>query len=171
MCEGEQPSVILLMGVSGSGKTTIGRLLAQRLGCDFIDADDLHSEANVLKMSAGKPLDDTDRWPWLQRVREVIDQHARERLPAVIACSALKHSYRERLGVGTRGGPRLVYLRASQPLLAAHLQDRSGHFMPATLLDSQLSTLEEPHEEALVLDVDRSPREVAAGICRALGLS
>ena len=149
-------TVIVLMGVSGSGKTTVGRELASALHWDFIDADDLHPAANIRKMTSGLALDDDDRWPWLHRVRDVIDQHLRAEASLVVACSALKQIYRDELGVTDTGPIRLVYLKGSKELLAARLRNRTEHFMPASLLQSQLEVLEEPRGGALIVDIEQS---------------
>jgi len=150
--------VIILMGVTGAGKTTVGRLLATDLGYEFIDADDYHPPANVAKMRAGEPLTDDDRWPWLERLNEVL----RGRAAAVVACSALKEAYRTVL---MRGLPdaRLVYLRGTKAAIAARLAERRGHYMNPALLDSQFATLEEPRD-AIVVDVDQAPEVIAASI-------
>ncbi|MBI2798681.1 MAG: gluconokinase [Gammaproteobacteria bacterium] len=152
------------MGVSGSGKTTVGRELASALGWDFIDADDLHPAANIQKMKSGLALDDDDRWPWLDRIRDVIDQHLRADASLVVACSALKQSYRDKLGVTNTGSIRLVYLKGSQALLTARLRNRSGHFMPPSLLQSQLDLLEEPSSGALGVDIDQSTAAIVAAV-------
>jgi gluconokinase len=131
--------LIVVMGVSASGKTTIGKLLAARLGVPFTDADDLHPEANVKKMAAGHPLTDEDRWPWLAKVGSTLAEA--EGSGQVIACSALKRSYREAI-LREEPHARFVYLKASRDLLESRIEHRHGHFMPASLLDSQLSTLE-----------------------------
>lgn len=139
------------MGVSGSGKTTVGQALAERLGRPFTDGDDLHPESNVRRMAAGIPLTDDDRWPWLDAVGAVLAGGAH-----VVACSALRRAYRDRLRAAAPG-IALVLLDAPRDVLAARLTDRPGHFMPASLLDSQLQTLERPGpgEEVLTLDAAR----------------
>ncbi|MCC7146771.1 MAG: gluconokinase [Phycisphaeraceae bacterium] len=157
--------VILLMGVSGVGKTTVGRLLAERLGCELADADDLHPPANKQKMAAGVPLNDQDRGPWLDRVRAEIDAALRSGAMLVVACSALKEAYRQRLGA-KRPGVRLVFLTGPKELIGQRLKARQGHFMPAGLLDSQLADLEEPGS-ATRIDVSASPREIVAQILAA----
>ena len=163
-----RPRNILLMGVSGSGKTTIGRRLAERLGGRFLDADALHSAAAVAKMRAGVPLDDADRWPWLDRVAAAMRDHGGPG-PLVIGCSALKETYRRRLG---RDDYALVYLRGTKDLIAGRMARRRGHFMPPGLLDSQFAALEEP-ADALVVDIDATPEtivgRIVAGLSRAEG--
>jgi carbohydrate kinase (thermoresistant glucokinase family) len=149
------------MGVTGSGKTTVGGLLARRLGVPFHDADDFHPEANVKKMASGTPLTDEDRLPWLLRL--AAEMPAWERAGgAVLACSALRQSYREILEGGGRD-VRFIYLRAPQSLIAERVHGRRGHFMLETLVASQFATLEEPRE-ALAVDVDRSPEEIVEAI-------
>lgn len=149
------------MGASGSGKSTVGALLAKEIGAIFIDGDDLHPEANVAKMAAGKPLDDADREPWLKTIGEEFARAGEKSL--VVACSALKKSYRE---VIRRADPtvRFVFLEGPRELLAARLGARSsGHFMPASLLQSQLETLEplEPDEAGFALNIAQKPEELA----------
>jgi gluconokinase len=165
-----KPRVIIVMGVAGSGKSTIGRLLAARHGGDFHDADDFHPPENVAKMAAGIPLNDADRGPWLTRLwREVVDATPDGEF-SVLACSALKHNYRERLGVGT-GGVALVYLKGDPITLAERLAGRSGHFMKAGMLESQLATLEEPSpEEGLTLEITGTVEEIMTAIETAPGL-
>lgn len=164
------PPVLVVMGVSGSGKTTIAREIAERLGWPFEEGDALHPERNVAKMHAGVPLTDEDRAPWLERVAAWID-HQRERgEPGVITCSALKRAYR-RIVAGDRPEVRVVYLRGSRDVIAERLADRKGHFMPADLLQSQFDALEEPSpdEDALTVDIDQPPDRVAAEVIRLLG--
>ena len=135
--------VIVVMGVAGCGKTTVGRALAERLEMPFQEGDALHPPANVAKMAGGTPLTDDDRTPWLTAVAAWIDERRRAGTGGVISCSALKRAYR-RVLVGDRPDVRLVYLQGDEPLLAARLAARTDHFMPASLLASQLATLEEP---------------------------
>jgi len=165
MCNADIPHALLVMGVSGSGKSTVGAAVAQRLGWLFQDADSLHPPANVAKMARGEELDDRDRAPWLAAVAQTIQRWHAQQLNGVIACSALKRAYRERL-IGTRTDLRLVYLRGDYLLLAQRLRQRAGHFMPLSLLDSQLATLEmpAPDETPIVIDIehsiDRQVREI-----------
>lgn len=156
------------MGVSGSGKTTVGRLLAQALGWEFQDADDHHPAANVEKMRAGVPLTDDDRWPWLDALNALLRQRAAAGQSLVLACSALKQVHRERLGRGV-AELRLVHLEGSAALIGSRLAGRSGHYMPASLLASQFSTLEAP-ADAIRLDIDRTPERIAADLLQRLGL-
>ena len=153
--------VIILMGVAGSGKTTIGRELAGELGWKFYDADDYHPRSNVEKMSRGVPLDDADRAPWLERLRELIESCLARGENAVLACSALKESYRRMLLVDDRVG--LVYLKGDRELLLKRLSERHGHYMKPEMLDSQFAALEEP-EGGLTVDVAAPPAEVVAEI-------
>lgn len=163
------PVVVVVMGVSGSGKSTVGKLLADRLGWEFRDGDDFHPAANVAKMKAGVALDDGDRAPWL----DAIARHAREIHAVgghlVVACSALKAAYRDRLG---RPEPwlRFVHLRGSPELIAARLAARKGHFMPPGLLASQFSALE-ADPEALDVDIEGPPAVLVDRIISELGLS
>lgn len=159
--------VIVLMGVSGAGKTTVGRLLASQLGWDFADGDDYHSAANVEKMRNGIPLTDADRAPWLATLRGLIMSWIETGKQVVLACSALKGAYREELLVASE--VHLVYLRASPGLLHERLRERQGHFMTEKMLGSQLETLEGP-ECAVVIGVDKSPSEIAAEIRKRLRL-
>jgi gluconokinase len=159
--------VIVLMGVSGSGKTTVGVPLAQALGGEFVEGDDYHPPANVAKMRQGIPLDDADRRPWLETLSAEIGRWLSAGRTVVLACSALKRSYRAILR-GERPGVRFVHLTGSAPLIRARLAGRRGHYMPASLLDSQLAALEEPLD-AIVVAVDRPPAEIVAGILTALG--
>lgn len=163
------PPVLLIMGVSGSGKTTVAKELAARLGWPFEEGDTLHPEANVAKMHAGIPLTDADRQPWLEAVAAWVDGQRAAKQPGIITCSALKRSYRQ-IVVGDRPEARLVYLRGSRDLIAERLSGRSGHFMPASLLQSQIDTLEEPgpQEDALTVDIGAPPGEVADEVIRQL---
>ena len=157
---------VVVMGVSGCGKSTVGALLAARLGVPFVDADDLHPQSNVAKMAAGVPLTDEDRWPWLRLVgQSLADAPAGE----VVACSALRRAYRDVL---REAAPdvRFVHLAGTREQLASRLSHRLHHFMPATLLDTQLATLEAPGDDegAVVLDVSSTPAALAEQAARAL---
>lgn len=163
------PPAILVFGVAGSGKTTIGRMLADHLGWAFLDADDLHPEANVEKMRSGVALDDADRWPWLDAVGGWIDARAREGSASVVACSALKRAYRARLRAG-RPQLRAIYLAGSEALIAKRLEHRSGHYWPASLLPTQFAALEppDPDEHAIVVDVGPPAEVLVEAIARQL---
>jgi len=156
--------IIVVMGVTGSGKTTIGQLLAHALDVEFVDADDFHDEASVEKMRRGEPLDDEDRAPWLDRLNAQLRAHAPEGV--VLACSALKQSYRDRLTKDVEG-VRFVLLTADPSLLRTRIATRTDHFAPVDLLPSQLATLEPP-KDAVVVDVSESPDLVTAELVRAL---
>ncbi len=153
------PLALIVMGVSGCGKSTLGKLLAEALGAPFLEGDDFHSQAAVAKMRGGEPLSDADRWPWLERLglatAEAIAAHG----SAVVACSALRKPYRDRLRAVIPAPVRFVLPDSSRESLLARLAGREGHFMPASLLDSQLATLERPvaDENAIVLGVEASP--------------
>ena len=166
------PPILVIMGVSGSGKSTIARVLAARLGWAFQEGDALHPDENVAKMHAGIPLTDADRQPWLERVAAWIDDRRANKQPGIITCSALKRSYR-RIVIGDRPEVRLLYLRGGRDLIAEHLAGREGHFMPPSLLQSQIDTLEEPgpDEDPLTVDVGPPAVEVADQIIRLLGAS
>jgi gluconokinase len=155
------PSVIVVMGVSGAGKTTIGALLAGRLQWEFADGDWFHPDSNVEKMRSGTPLTDEDRWPWLQAIAEWIDATRREGGHAIVACSTLKRSYRAVI-IGDRPDVRLVYLKGDRALIAHRQAARHGHFMPTGLLESQFEALEEPgrEEDAIVVSIEPRPREI-----------
>lgn len=166
----ESLRIVVLMGVAGCGKSTVGALLAARHGGPFHDADDFHPAANIAKMAAGTPLDDLDRAPWLERLRkEVIDAAPAGGL-SVLACSALKKIYRERLGVGTTG-VALVYLKGDPATLAHRLATRPGHYMKAGMLESQLAILEETSPaEGVTVGIDPPVPEIVTAIESALGL-
>ena len=167
-----RPMVVVVMGVSGSGKTTVAKLLAERLGWQFQEGDTLHPPENVEKMSAGIPLTDDDRLPWLRKIAETIDGWRAHGQSGVITCSALKRSYRDII-VGDRPDVRLVYLKGSHDLIRQRMAARHGHFMPSTLLDSQFATLEEPSpdENAIVVDIGGSPEKIAREIADRLGVA
>jgi gluconokinase len=158
-------TVVVLMGVAGSGKTTVGHLLAQRLGWDWQEGDALHPPANVAKMSRGTPLTDADRWPWLEAIASVIDGWLAAGRSGVVACSALRRAYRDVL-IGDRPDVRLVYLEGDRTLIEARMAARREHFMPVALLDSQFATLEPPagDEHALVVPIDAPPDALAERI-------
>jgi len=160
--------IIVMMGVAGSGKTTIGKLLASNLSWQFADADDFHSAANVEKMRSGMPLTDDDRWPWLERLRSLLSSWIQSSTHGVLACSALKQTYRDRLKVSDE--VRFVYLKEEEALLRERLQVRPGHYMKSGMLDTQLATLEEPHD-ALTVDASRTPAEIVEEIKAGLTLS
>ena len=151
-----RPLVLVVMGVSGSGKTTVARGLAERLGWRFQEGDALHPPANVAKMSAGTPLADEDRWPWLAAIAAVIDGWRAEGVSGIVTCSALKRAYRAVL-IGDRADVRLVYLAGDKALIAGRMAARKGHFMPAALLDSQFAALEVPGAEERPITVDIGP--------------
>jgi gluconokinase len=159
--------IIAIMGVTGSGKTTEGSLLAKRLGWEYIDADDFHSATNKDKMHRGIPLTDADRISWLEAIREKLAQADAERRKLVLGCSALKHAYREKLFHALE--VRLVYLKGDYQLIAQRLQSRKGHFADEHILAAQFADLEEP-SEALVVDIHGEPEEIVDEICRGLNL-
>jgi gluconokinase len=158
--------VVVLMGVSGAGKTEIGTRLAKALGGTFAEGDDYHPPANVAKMRAGVPLDDADRGPWLEAMSREIGAWLDAGRTVVLACSALKQRYRDILKAG-RPGVRFVHLKGDPELIRKRLADRRGHYMPASLLESQLAALEEP-SDAITVDIDAPPDAIVAEICKAL---
>jgi gluconokinase len=162
--------ILLIMGVAGSGKTTIARALAERLGWRYQEGDALHPPANVAKMSAGTPLTDTDRWPWLHAIATVIDTWRADGTNGIVTCSALKRAYRAIL-IGDRHDVRLVFLAGDKPLIAARMAARTGHFMPPALLDSQFATLEPPgpDEDAITADIAAPPEVLVADLARRIG--
>jgi carbohydrate kinase (thermoresistant glucokinase family) len=165
------PMAIVVIGVAGSGKTTVGALLAGRLQWEFADADSFHSKANIEKMHAGIPLTDEDRWPWLEAMAAWIDTERQQRRHAVLACSALKRSYRAVL-LGAHADVCFVYLRGAEDLIARRITARHGHFMPPSLLHSQFDALEEPgpEEPAIVVSIEARPQDIVAEIIAKLGL-
>lgn len=167
--QGQQP-VLVIMGVSGSGKSTVAGILAGQLGWDLEEGDDLHPPENVAKMAAGHPLTDEDRWPWLDTIASWIIEHTMAGIPGIITCSALKKIYRDRL---REKNVVFVFLSGSKEQIGRRLTTRMDHFMPPSLLDSQIATLEPPtaDENSIVIDVGRTPAEEAAEVVRGLGLS
>jgi gluconokinase len=165
----ELPCALMVMGVSGSGKSTIAEHLAARLGWRCVDGDRFHPAANVTKMSAGHPLTDEDRWPWLRAIAAEIDRLLAASISSVVACSALKRAYRDILVHG-RDDIRIVYLDGSQDLIAKRLAARKGHFMPAGLLDSQFKTLRPPQadEHPLTVSIDSPVDGIVDNIIRQL---
>ena len=159
--------IVIVMGVVGSGKTTVGRLLAQRRGWEFADADDFHPAVNIEKISRGIPLGDEDREPWLDRLRESILGWIARGRNVVLACSALKRAYRKKLDAGPE--VRFVYLKGSATLIAKRLRSRHGHFAGEQILASQLADLEEP-EGALTVDIAATPAQIVDKIRQGLGL-
>ena len=159
--------IVIVMGVVGAGKTTIGQLLAEQLSWTFVDADQYHPPANVEKIRRGIGLSDQDRVPWLQSLREaIVDWIAAER-NVVLACSALKQSYRQQLAAGPE--VKFVYLKGSAPLIAERLRSRQGHFASEQILASQFSDLEEP-KQALTIEISPTPERIVAEIRNGLGL-
>jgi gluconokinase len=158
--------IVVLMGVSGSGKTAVGEILAPELGCAWFDADDYHPAANVEKMRSGHPLTDADRWPWLDRLNELLRAEDAKGASAVIGCSALKQIYRDRLAQGL-GDVRWVHLKGSFELIMSRLQQRKHRYMPASLLQSQFDTLEEPRA-AVTVDIADTPEVLASRIRASL---
>ena len=155
------------MGVSGCGKTTIGKLLAERLGWVFIEGDDYHSQANIQKMSGGIPLNDVDRWPWLEQLNELMKVYTRQDISFILSCSALKQSYRDLLKSGVEN-VRFVYLKGSFDLILDRMRNRQ-HYMKTGMLKSQFDTLEEP-STALVIPIDASAFEISEDIISKLKL-
>jgi gluconokinase len=160
--------IVIVMGVTGAGKTTVGRLLASQLGWEFADADDFHPAANVEKIRRGTPLSDDDRQPWLARLRTAIEQWIGERKNVVLACSALKRTYRQQLDAGPE--VRFVYLKGSSQLIAERLRAREGHFAGEKILASQFADLEEP-QAAVTVEIASTPQQIVAEIRKRLGLA
>jgi gluconokinase len=162
------PTALILMGVSGCGKTSVGELLSQELGWPFYDGDDFHPQANVDKMAAGIPLDDADRAPWLKVLNNLMGDHLNTGKSILLACSALKQSYRTQLAEGNPGTV-FVYLKGDFNLIFGRMQARADHYMKSEMLRSQFEALEEPHD-ALWVNIDQSPQEIAAQIMGGLGI-
>lgn len=160
--------VVIVMGVVGAGKTTVGRLLAEELGWDFADADDFHLASNIEKIRQGISLTDGDRQPWLDRLRAAIKTWMQDGRSVALACSALKQSYRQQLEVGPE--VRFVYLKGTAGLIAERLRGRKGHFADEHILDSQLADLEEP-QSAVTVEISSTPKEIVAEIRQKLGLA
>ncbi len=169
MFENQQP-VLVIMGISGSGKSTVAGILAGQLGWDLEEGDDLHPQENIDKMSAGHPLNDEDRAPWLDTISSWIIEHTMAGVPGIITCSALKRRYRDVL---REHNVIFVHLTGSKDLIGRRLATRHDHYMPTSLLDSQVATLEVPgdDERAITIDAGRAPAEEAAEIVRRLGLT
>ena len=159
-------TVVVVMGVAGCGKSTIGPLIARALGADFAEGDTFHPPANVAKMSRGEPLDDADRMPWLAAMADAIREWQAKEKPTVLACSALRQHYRDILAGGS-AGVRFVFLRGTQDTIADRIGRRRDHFMPPSLLASQFATLEEP-VDAIAVDVGDTPEAIAAAALERL---
>jgi gluconokinase len=160
--------IVIVMGVTGAGKTTVGRLLAEQLGWQFADADDFHPQENIEKMRKGNPLNDADRQPWLEGLRAAITNWIAARRNVVLACSALKRSYRQQLAAGPE--VRFAYLKGSAGLIVERLRSRYGHYADAKILDGQFADLEEP-EAAVIVDIDQSPLQIVTILRGQLGLA
>ena len=161
--------ILILMGVSGCGKTAIGNLLSKKIHLPFFDGDDFHPAKNIQKMESGEPLNDIDRLPWLEQLAQKIEQLDKQG-GGIIACSALKNSYRKILHRNTETDVRFIYLKGSKELIAKRLAHRDHHFMPEELLDSQFNTLEEP-ENAILVSIDQSPPEIADEITERINIT
>jgi gluconokinase len=162
---------LIVMGVSGCGKSTLGALIAQRLRIPFLEGDTFHPPANVEKMRAGTPLEDDDRWPWLDRLGRALGEATSDKGVAVAACSALRRSYRERLYAATAMPTRFILLDNSHDAIKERMAGRSGHYMPPSLLDSQFATLErpQPDEPAITLRTDATPEDLTAAALDWIG--
>ena len=158
--------IVIVMGVAGSGKTTVGKLLARRLGWCFYEGDGFHPVANIEKMSAGVPLTDGDRWPWLESIKKELDRCSEQGTHAVVACSALRDRYRSYLAADI-SDLRFIYLKGDPPTIRERLKSREHHYMGASMLESQLASLEEP-EGAILVDIAHPPDEIVARIRAAL---
>jgi gluconokinase len=165
----DRPTALIFMGVSGSGKSTIAAGVSEKLGLPMLEGDDLHPAANIAKMSAGIPLTDEDRWPWLRIIAAKIEGWRQGGTEGIVTCSSLRRSYRDVLRAG-HDDVLFVYLKGSRALLLDRMQHRTRHFMPASLLDTQLATLEEPgaDEAAVTIEIGPPPGEVVAEVLKAL---
>jgi carbohydrate kinase (thermoresistant glucokinase family) len=163
-------AAVVVMGVSGAGKSTVGRLIAAQLRCEFRDADSFHPRANIEKMSRGEPLTDDDRWPWLNAIAAWIAERRVKGETGVVTCSALKRAYRDVVTDKQNADVRLVYLKGDFDLIESRLKTRTGHFMPPGLLQSQFDALEEPRadERPITVSVDATPEEIAERVIAAL---
>lgn len=168
--ETDPPVVLVVMGVSGSGKSTVAGMLAGRLGWDLEEGDDLHPASNVAKMAAGVPLTDEDRWPWLDKIAAWIQLHVASGTPGIVTCSALRRVYRDRL---SGAGVAFVHLDGTREVISRRLSNRLDHFMPQSLLGSQFATLEslEPDENGIVVQLGQGPKDEVKEIMRRLRLS
>lgn len=163
------PRVLVVMGVSGCGKSTFARMLSERLGCPLVEGDDLHPATNIAKMASGTPLTDVDRQPWLEQIGQQVAQWIGARQQGVVTCSSLKHAYRTTIS-GRHEQVCFVYLKGSRDGVGARLRERTDHFMPASMLDSQFATLEEPRDDEVVLELDASAtcEDLLDAACAAL---
>src|ERR1700761_8981851 len=170
MAQGIEKPLVVVMGVAGSGKTSIASGLAERLGVPFVEGDSLHPTANVKKMAAGIPLTDEDRWPWLDAIGERIEVERVTGHGVVVSCSALRHAYRDCLRKKVHGTVQFILLDGSRELIGNRMKQRKGHFMPPALLDSQFATLEKPtaDEDAVILDISHTVPVLLAEAARAL---
>jgi gluconokinase len=169
---GSSLAAVVVMGVSGAGKSTVGKLIAADLRCDFRDADSFHPPANIAKMSRGEALTDEDRWPWLRAIAEWIGERRAAGETGVVTCSALKRAYRDIVTHRQSADVRLVYLKGDFDLIAARLKARKGHFMPPELLRSQFEALQEPgaDERAITVPIDATPGEIARHVMKELSV-
>ena len=170
MTQTDENPLIVVMGVAGSGKTTVASQLAEKLGIPFVEGDSLHPAANVKKMAAGIPLTDGDRWPWLEAIGERMEAERATGHGVVVACSALKHAYRDCLRSKVHGKVHFLLLDGSRQLIGERMKKRKGHFMPPALLDSQFATLEKPtpDEQAVILDISHRPAQLVEEAAKSI---